>query len=115
MALLSGSWSAGGAAVYWWTAGPEWRPLIVACLALLLAAKAAAAAWVVRRLLARRLTSAATAAGCVLAWAALAAVVGPLACRLSGGGPALFAGGVLMLPLAGALAAPLALDAARHR
>jgi hypothetical protein len=84
-------------------------------VALLLAAKAAAVAWVVRRSLARRLMTATTATAWMLAWAALAAVVAGLACRLTGGGAALFAGVLLMMPLPGALAGPLALDAARHR
>jgi hypothetical protein len=110
-----GGWIVAGYAVRWWLVYPEARPLFISALALLLVAKAGAVAWLVRRLVARRLMSPMMAAVWLLGWVVLAAVVGGLTCRFTGGGAALFALVLLMLPLAAPLAAPLALEAARHR
>lgn len=115
MAVGFGSWLAIGFGGHWWVVYPGMRPLLVVGLSLLLAAKAAWVVWAVRRLRAHGLMTAVAASGWLLAWAALAVLVGVLACRFSGGGAALFAVVLLVLPLAAPLGAPLALDAARHR
>jgi hypothetical protein len=101
--------------VRWWVTMPESRPVIVGLVILALALKAAAVMGVLWRTRRDRLVSNGVLAGVVAGWLLLVVASGGLVCWLCDGGAALFAGLVLLIPLARPLAMPLALDHNRHR
>ena len=98
-----------------WILYPDWRVAITASVVVALILKAALVAWAVRGLLRQKLVRVPTLAVSGIAWVTLALTVAGLVSAITGGGAILFATVLLLLPLASALAAPLALEWARHR
>jgi hypothetical protein len=99
----------------WWLRSPEVPPVLVWLIGAALLLKAAATGWVIRKTRRRGLLSAGVLAGAVVGWLVVATATAGLVCWLAGEGAALFAGVMLLVPLARPLAAPLALAHNRHR
>jgi hypothetical protein len=101
--------------IHWWQAWPQARPLLIALALAALVLRVGAVTWVIRRTRRQGLVRDRVLAAAVAGWLGLAALSAGLVCWLAGGGAAMFAGVVLLLPLARPLAMPLALAHNRHR